>query len=46
MNQTSEPVGGAGLYGDGTGHGGDDGGEKFYNLKDFIPIYFYHTTNF
>ena len=30
------------LYGDGTSHTGDDSGEKFQDLGDFTPVYFYH----
>ena len=32
----------AALHGKGTGHGGYDGCKEFYDLKYFVPIYFYH----
>ena len=36
----------AALHGKGTGHGGYDGCKEFYDLKYFVPIYFYHKIVF
>ena len=36
----------AALHGKGTGHGGYDGCKEFYDIKYFVPIYFYHKIVF